>query len=342
MPLTSWEVASRLSYFLTGSIPDAELAAAADAGKLRRPTMGRPGAATAGAAARADAAGRMHQQWLGTERSALAKDDKAFPKFTPLTAYYFAKESDTFMRNVLFEPAGSFSDLMLANYTFANTPLAEYYGVAAPATDWDRVELDPAAALGDADPGGAAGDDGQAGPHRPGAARQVRARAILCRSIPPPSPEIVAMFKPLDLSKTAREQFTQHAADPKCATCHKYSIRSGCRSSTTTPRAVARRRPRHGHRRDRGASTGTRSTASPGLAQLLVDMPEARACYVEPVAAVLVGQAAVDADKANVDWLMTQLLADDQRRRPGGRDGAERQLPLSARTRRWCPGGRTP
>ena len=29
---------------------------------------------------------------------------------------------------------------------------------------------------------------------------------ILCRSVNPPSPEIVAMFKPLDLNKTAREQ----------------------------------------------------------------------------------------------------------------------------------------
>ena len=33
IPLTSWEMATRLSYFLTGSIPDAELAAAADAGR---------------------------------------------------------------------------------------------------------------------------------------------------------------------------------------------------------------------------------------------------------------------------------------------------------------------
>ena len=35
---------------------------------------------------------------------------------------------------------------------------------------------------------------------------------ILCRSVNPPSPEIVAMFKPLDLSKTARDQLTEHAA----------------------------------------------------------------------------------------------------------------------------------
>src|SRR3954462_3179868 len=34
IPLTSWEMAARLSYFLTGSTPDAELAAAADAGDL--------------------------------------------------------------------------------------------------------------------------------------------------------------------------------------------------------------------------------------------------------------------------------------------------------------------
>ena len=43
---------------------------------------------------------------------------------------------------------------------------------------------------------------------------------LLCRNIAPPSPEIVAMFKPLDLSKTARDQFTQHRASAACASCH--------------------------------------------------------------------------------------------------------------------------
>src|SRR4029077_2409458 len=32
LPLTSWEIASRLSYFINGSLPDAELLAAADSG----------------------------------------------------------------------------------------------------------------------------------------------------------------------------------------------------------------------------------------------------------------------------------------------------------------------
>ena len=37
---------------------------------------------------------------------------------------------------------------------------------------------------------------------------------ILCRTVQPPPPEIVAMFKPLDLSKTARDQFTEHRDQP--------------------------------------------------------------------------------------------------------------------------------
>ena len=134
IPLTSWEMAARLSYFLTGSLPDPELAAAADADKLRstdelvkqaRRLLTSPRAQTNLV--------RFHLMWLGTDTtSSLAKNENAFPDFNPLLAYYMAKETDQFLRKTLFENNGTFADMLLADHTYANGPLAEFYGVAGP------------------------------------------------------------------------------------------------------------------------------------------------------------------------------------------------------------------
>ena len=59
--------------------------------------------------------------------------DDAFPDFNPLLAYYMAKETDQFLRKTLFENNGTFAELLLADYTYANGPLAAFYGVPGPA-----------------------------------------------------------------------------------------------------------------------------------------------------------------------------------------------------------------
>ena len=79
--------------------------------------------------------------WLGTDTtSSLAKNENAFPDFNPLLAYYMAKETDQFLRKTLFENNGTFADLLLADHTYVNGPLAEFYGVPGRPTDADRVD----------------------------------------------------------------------------------------------------------------------------------------------------------------------------------------------------------
>jgi hypothetical protein len=311
VPLTSWEVASRLSFFLTGSIPDAELAGAADADKLTSPDEVAGQARRLLLLPRAQAQlVRMHHQWLGTDSvSALAKDEHAFPKFTPLTAFYFAKEADTFLRNVLFEQRGSFRDLLVADYTFANAPLAAFYGAAAPATDWERVQLDPQQRAGLLTQAGLLATMAKQDRTDPVRRGKFVLERILCRGVAPPSPEIVAMFKPLDLSKTAREQFAQHAADSKCASCHVLLDPLGLpfEHYDATGRWL---------NDDRGMAIdatgnidGRAFDGVPALAQLLAEMPDARACYIEQWLRFSSGKLLSDADRPSVEWLMTQSSA---------------------------------
>ena len=309
VPLTSWEVASRLSFFLTGSIPDAELASAADAGTLTSPDEVAQQARRLMSLPRAQAQlVRMHHQWLGTDTvSALAKDEHAFPDFTPLTAFYFAKEADAFLRNVLFTQHGSFRDLLLADYTFANAPLAAFYGVAAPATDWERVPLNPQQRAGLLTQAGLLATMAKQDRTDPVRRGKFVLERILCRGVAPPSPEIVAMFKPLDLSKTAREQFVQHAADPKCATCHTLLDPLGLPFEHYDSTGRWRNDDRGMAIDATGSIDGHAFDGVPGLARVLADMPEARACYVEQWLRFSSGKLLSDADRPNVEWLMTQF-----------------------------------
>src|SRR5678815_5664231 len=96
IPLTSWEIATRLSYFLTGTIPDAELAGAADSGALNTQDAVIKQARRLLTSERAQAQlVQFHTMWLGTDTvSSLAKEMNAYPSFNPLLAYYMAKETD--------------------------------------------------------------------------------------------------------------------------------------------------------------------------------------------------------------------------------------------------------
>jgi hypothetical protein len=311
IPLTSWEMATRLSYFLTGSLPDAELAAAAEAGALlkadelvkqTRRLLTTPRAQTNLV--------KFHLMWLGTEGTgALAKNENAFPDFNPLLAYYFAKETDQFLRKTLFEKQGTFAELLLSDQTYVNGPLAEFYGVPGPADpkEWVPTKLDTSKRVGLlTQPSLLAtmAKEDRTDPIRRG---KFVLNQILCRSVNPPSPEIVAMFQPLDLNKTAREQLTEHRENPVCASCHYLLDPLGLPFEHYD--AIGRWRDT-----DRGMAIdasgeidGHTFSGVPEMARLIADIPTARACYVAEWLRFAEGKLNSDADQAYLDWLMSRF-----------------------------------
>jgi hypothetical protein len=311
VPLTSWEMAARLSYFLTGSMPDPELAAAADADKLRSSDELVKQARRLLTSQRAQTnLVRFHLMWLGTDTtSSLAKNEAAFPEFNPLLAYYMAKETDQFLRKTLFENNGTFADMLLADHTYVNGPLAEFYGVAGPAdTDvWEPVKLDPGKRVGlltQASLLATMAKEDRTDPVRRG---KFILNQLLCRSVNPPPPEIVAMFKPLDLSKTAREQFQVHAENDVCASCHRFLDPLGLPFEHYD--GIGRWRDD-----DRGMALdvsgdldGKTFNGVPEMARMLSEMPDVRACYVAEWLRFSQGKLNSDLDRPYVDWLMTRF-----------------------------------
>jgi hypothetical protein len=311
VPLTSWEMAARLSYFLTGSIPDAELAAAADAGALSTPDEVVKQARRLMTSPRAQTQlVKFHTMWLGTDTvSALAKNMNAYPDFHPLLAYYMAKETDQFLRKTLFEEGGTFASLMLSDHTYVNGPMAEFYGIQGPgpddADDWVRAPLNTSQRVGlltQASLLATMAKEDRTDPVRRG---KFVLNQILCRTVQPPPPSIVAMFQPLDLSKTAREQFTQHRTNEVCASCHNtidplglpFEHYDGIGQWRTMDQTVA------------VDSTGAilldgQMQTFPdalALAQLLAASPQAQACFAKQMTRYALNRWDTAADAASID-----------------------------------------
>jgi hypothetical protein len=137
------ELASRLSYFLWSSMPDAELLRLGEANRLHDPTV------LAGQVTRMLAdpkssalADNFASQWLGTRTlDGVTRDRMKFPEWNDELRDAMQTETRLFFDAVVRENR-PISDFIDGRYTFLNERLARHYGVAGVAgPDFRRVEL---------------------------------------------------------------------------------------------------------------------------------------------------------------------------------------------------------
>jgi hypothetical protein len=144
-PVSNGELATRLSYFLWSSQPDRELRDLAESGRLADPeTL----AGQARRMLRDEKARRLATefacQWLHiADFDQLdEKSERHFPTFLGLRGAMF-EESVRFFTD-LFQNDGPVLDILDADHTFLNGPLAEHYGIptgqAGKPEDWRRVD----------------------------------------------------------------------------------------------------------------------------------------------------------------------------------------------------------
>jgi hypothetical protein len=219
IPLTGYEIASKLSYLFWASMPDDELFDAADAGQLDT---------TEGVLAQVerilalprtrDTLTRFFAQWLQFDSHRGIFGNDAWLKIADFTE----AEARLFVQSVIFDGDGKFETLFTAPYTFANERTAEVYGLSGIVGDeLRRVELNPSERAGfltmPVIMGNTSHDNGDVSPVLRG--RYVRER-LLCQEMPPPPPE-ASLAPSLDFSLSLRERYAQHSTDPICANCHK-------------------------------------------------------------------------------------------------------------------------
>ena len=145
-----WELATRLSYFLWDSMPDAELFAAAAAGELstREEVEAQARRMLEDPKAR-PAVVHFHNQWLGTDqvlRIAPARrafgplfgiepeletardDDVEWPTIMGPVRHSLKLETELFVEQTVFDGDGTFTALMTDHHGFLSDPTAPIYG----------------------------------------------------------------------------------------------------------------------------------------------------------------------------------------------------------------------
>ena len=225
--LTPYEIASSLSYLLTGSMPDDQLLAAADAGQLSTPQQIDQQAARLLQDPRApDATMAFMTGWLGLDRLDTVVKDDTYYMPSPTLKASMAGETRAFLLDA-FNNNLPVSSLFTAPYSFFNQELAQFYGVypndgtQLDAMSFTKVSLP----LGQRDPGVLAqgsvltgySDASISSPVLRG--KLVRTR-LLCQSIPPPPANVNTKLAPPGATQTTREHFAEHDQNATCAACH--------------------------------------------------------------------------------------------------------------------------
>jgi hypothetical protein len=224
-PVSAFELASRLSFFLWSSIPDDALLDIAGKGKLAGPKVlddtvrwmlaDRRGVALAD---------NFAAQWLGLRGLGDMEPDKqTYPEFDTALAAAFHSETQMFVRSLIRENRSIF-DLLNADYTYLNERLAALYGIPGiTGPGFRRVSLQ--------------GNDQRGGLLTQGSVLLLTSHAArtspvlrgkwilenLLNSPPPPPPANVPLLdeNPVSGRKlTTREKVERHRDNPACASCH--------------------------------------------------------------------------------------------------------------------------
>jgi hypothetical protein len=225
VPLTGWEVASRLSYFLWGSMPDDELFDAAQSGGLTSPE---------GVAEQVDrmlddprareAIASFHLQWLGIdELDSLEKSSSAYPGFDAELAAAMKQETAAFANWVIDADDARLDTLFTRAVTLTDDPrLLALYG-ATPGADHapgDPIALDSSQRAGLLTQAGVLARHAHADQTSPVHRGRLVRENMLCTPLPPPPPDVANVPPEPAPGSTTRERFAQHTSDPACAGCH--------------------------------------------------------------------------------------------------------------------------
>jgi Protein of unknown function (DUF1588)/Protein of unknown function (DUF1592)/Protein of unknown function (DUF1595)/Protein of unknown function (DUF1585) len=215
IPLTGYETATRVAYFLTRSPPDAQLRTVAARGPIPANELEDQARRLLSTPESGLALSRYYARLLG-----LAIELDWLPEsFPPELAESATEASRRFIQEAFAGP-GSLTQLLTAPTVWTDGSLAAFYGYAASGTDWQKVVLDPARSAGIlTQPAFFLGTS-----HRSsGSAVQRGLRVltqVLCEESLPP-PDGVIQLQPVAEPSTMRQKLEQSTAPATCADCHR-------------------------------------------------------------------------------------------------------------------------
>ena len=221
--LDDFALASRLSYFLWSTMPDDELLALAEQGKLRDTHVLREQVERLLASPKsAQFTENFVDQWLGLREIDFTEPDRLlYPEYDDMLRAAMVEETHRFFREVL-EQDLSLTNFVASDFTFLNERLAKHYNIPdVKGHNLRKVKLPP-----DSHRGGVMTMASVLKVTANGTSTSpvVRGAWVLSRILgtpPEPPPGDVPAIEPdIRGATTIREQLARHRATESCASCH--------------------------------------------------------------------------------------------------------------------------
>jgi hypothetical protein len=223
VPLTGYEMASRLSFFLWNSIPDDALYAAAEKGELATKEQIIAQARRMIADPKAhDATSEFFDQWLELKRvTSLSKDSATYPGFDDATRASLLGEVRAFTSWVTFSSDGRLPTLLTAPVTFLDSTSATFYGEPFAGTGLQKVDLDATKRGGILTQGAILATLSKPNQSSPVLRGKFVRERFLCQILPPPPPGLNIVPPEVKPGATTRERYAEHDKNQACAGCHR-------------------------------------------------------------------------------------------------------------------------
>lgn len=225
--LDSYEIATRLSYFLWSSTPDDELMRLAQNDELQKPAVLQAQAARMLKDAKAHALGdNFAGQWLMLRNLRdVAPDPTLYPDWNDQLRAAMKQESLMFFQEVI-DKNRPITDFLDGKFTYLNETLARHYGISTiRGNDFRRIEF-----------------KGELARQRSGILTQASVLTVTSNPTrtspvkrgkwvlenfwgtpPPPPPPGVSQLREnrvLSSTRTMRQRMEEHRKNPACASCH--------------------------------------------------------------------------------------------------------------------------
>jgi hypothetical protein len=222
------DLASRLSYFVWGTAPDAELVKVAAAGILHTPSVLEKQVRRMLAHPRAEALStRFASQWLRLQDvEKIHPDALLYPSFDNELSRAYTRETELFFESIVREDR-NILDLFTADYTFVNDRIAKVYRIPnVTGETFQRVTLKDENRRGILGHGSVLMMTSVADRTSPVQRGKWIMETLLGSPPPPPPPNV----PPLEDTKSAtetgktlstRERMEEHRKNPACTSCHR-------------------------------------------------------------------------------------------------------------------------
>jgi len=329
-PIDEFQLASRLSYFLWSSMPDDELRALAEKKQLTVNLEAQVKRMLADPKA-VELARNFGTQWLQIQRLAtVAPDPDRFPNFNRKLQNAMLKETELFLESI-FRENRSVLELLDADYTFLNKPLANHYGIVDTQGNWMGQAASRSG--GETIKGSEFRRVALQGGSRGGILTQAsvltvtsnptrtspvkRGRWVLEQLLgsppPPPPPDVPELEETHETIRgsTLRQRLEQHREDPACANCHAKMDPIGF--ALENYNAIGAFRTKDGELEIDATGTLPDGTSFHGIAdlkQVLKDRKERFArCLTEKLLTYALGRGLEYYDRPTVERIIAQLEA---------------------------------